>query len=1564
MSAGLDTSSKRHSPVKRPSTKSASVLPNTSTSNLSPRQSVGSRSVVYATGSELQGSTAGTTLSSTVSGSTELANRKHRQSTAQKSVSTRTQDIIIASASRESDKLPVPDAQGTIGALPLEDVHPEEMKNVPSREKNLYDTSIDGPGLLDVLSDEDKQKLLDKMLSNAADSLYPWTSIGVFSATGKGTTKTIDSRVIKAYMSENFYSDWYANTALTVGTCFFLWLFAYIGFSWWSLGFIFLTTMSLCFLEYRRFYRDVRDDLLRINVDETLSGREESMKWLNTFLAKFWVMYMPVFSQQVMEIANPILKDAAPGYGIDSLSLEEFTLGTKAPALKGVKSFTKKGKDIVEMQWSFAFTPNDTSEMTKNEIKEKVNPKISLGVTVGKGVVSKTLPVLVENINAAGNMRIAIRFGNVFPNIKIVSLQLLEPPLIDFALKPIGGDTLGLDIMSFLPGLKSFVKSMINSIAGPMLYAPNEFIVNVEDLMAQQANDAIGVLAVTLHSAQNLKGSEFIGNTVDPYIVLKTEKNLSPDTKDARTSVKSDVKNPVWDETLYVLVNSLDQKLTVSCYDFNNVRRDELIGSFEVNLNDFLQDPVLDNATSDLKSGPKVRGSLNYSMHWFPVIDPKLKELETVTSTASTATTDDSEDELIAGSSDTVAESGIAKITLEKVVDLSSCTSITRSLNPCAKLFVDNKLVKSFRTLRRSNEPMWNESIEVLVPSRSKSQVILSIYDDHVRGSTLLTKYTTNMEDLIGILESGKECVRGTPGGDIYLNVVWKPVQLTGTFSTTGGISSPMGCIRIFIDKAFVRSSLSGVGDIDPYFVVLLNKQRRYKSRHVSDCSSPIYGEFVYVPFTTKNQFITIALYDYQSVGSDRYIGSLTMPISELIKVDPTTGDVKPRDTFNDQLTSFNLKNKMNLTTKDEIYAMFSYIPVAKVYSPEELPALKELEDSLAERKLKFAETQRENQKAMETEPDKWEVVTIPDPFEEDELAVNSKAKLTLDELTAKNSGVLSLKLLSGKLSRPRSFLNILLDDILFPVHITPRFTAGSLPHETFNVFIRDLTHSKLCLRVTKKRVPKDKDHVISEYYLDTLKLLRQSYETPMDVDFFGSTVKLQAMYYPSDVEMPLEETVLDTGILKLNLVSGSHLLSADRNGKSDPFVEVYVNNKRMFKSKIIKKTLDPVWNEQVNVPIKSMSRSELVFHVFDWDRAGDNDDLGQTSADLKAIEPNKKYDWDLKLNTQGSIKVHAYFEPQYVKPDVEVLQRGAANVPLKAVEHVGHLGRGFAGVAGVGASVATGGVRKGGNLLKAIGSNIVPHPGSRKSMESTRASRRLSQTSKSYEETYNNNDDTIVSDNARTRLNQEDVRQNDEVPPEAPKLLEKDVQLQSTEGNATQGVSQIIQADTITTEPGVPASQLEANISDQNEKGLSEHKSHLNKTVLSHIRHRHNSNSNHSHHGHDSSLTILSCQGLNGTIQLRVSLLHDGSIREIHKTENKTVNKQGIATFNESCEFTNNPNASLLLTCMAHHRIGKNRDIGDVEIQLNDPRVLSAEPFTVSLADEQGQITVLVKLG
>ena len=88
------------------------------------------------------------------------------------------------------------------------------------------------------------------------------------------------------------------------------------------------------------------------------------------FLDKFWVIYMPALSETVMFQANEILKDQAPGFGIDALSLDEFTLGSKAPRVDSIKSYSKTGQDLIEMDWAFSFAPNDTDDMTKTKSKE------------------------------------------------------------------------------------------------------------------------------------------------------------------------------------------------------------------------------------------------------------------------------------------------------------------------------------------------------------------------------------------------------------------------------------------------------------------------------------------------------------------------------------------------------------------------------------------------------------------------------------------------------------------------------------------------------------------------------------------------------------------------------------------------------------------------------------------------------------------------------------------------------------------------------------------------------------------------------------------------------------------------------------------------------------------------------------------------------------------------------------------------------------------------------------------------------------------------------------------
>ena len=51
---------------------------------------------------------------------------------------------------------------------------------------------------------------------------------------------------------------------------------------------------------------------------------------------------------------------------------------------------------------------------------------------------------------------------------------------------------------------------------------------------------------------------------------------------------------------------------------------------------------------------------------------------------------------------------------------------------------------------------------------------------------------------------------------------------------------------------------------------------------------------------------------------------------------------------------------------------------------------------------------------------------------------------------------------------------------------------------------------------------------------------------------------------------------------VRVNLIRACNLVAGDKNGKSDPYVilQSSEDKKKKFKSKIKKKTLDPIWNE------------------------------------------------------------------------------------------------------------------------------------------------------------------------------------------------------------------------------------------------------------------------------------------------------------------------------------------------------------------------------------------------
>lgn len=62
-------------------------------------------------------------------------------------------------------------------------------------------------------------------------------------------------------------------------------------------------------------------------------------------------------------------------------------------------------EDIVIMDWALSFTPNDLMDITPRQAQKRVNPKIVLSIRVGKGGISKALPILLEDMEFTGKMR-------------------------------------------------------------------------------------------------------------------------------------------------------------------------------------------------------------------------------------------------------------------------------------------------------------------------------------------------------------------------------------------------------------------------------------------------------------------------------------------------------------------------------------------------------------------------------------------------------------------------------------------------------------------------------------------------------------------------------------------------------------------------------------------------------------------------------------------------------------------------------------------------------------------------------------------------------------------------------------------------------------------------------------------------------------------------------------------------------------------------------------------------------------------------------------------------------
>ena len=74
--------------------------------------------------------------------------------------------------------------------------------------------------------------------------------------------------------------------------------------------------------------------------------------------------------------------------------------------------------------------------------------------------------------------------------------------------------------------------------------------------------------------------------------------------------------------------------------------------------------------------------------------------------------------------------------------------------------------------------------------------------------------------------------------------------------------------------------------------------------------------------------------------------------------------------------------------------------------------------------------------------------------------------------------------------------------------------------------------------------------------------------------------------------------------------------------GLSDPYCKFCVDNKTLYKSRIVFKNLNPRWEESFTIPIEDLTK-QVIVKVYDYDRGRKDDYMGASEIDVSNLELN-----------------------------------------------------------------------------------------------------------------------------------------------------------------------------------------------------------------------------------------------------------------------------------------------------------------------------------------------------
>jgi len=107
---------------------------------------------------------------------------------------------------------------------------------------------------------------------------------------------------------------------------------------------------------------------------------------------------------------------------------------------------------------------------------------------------------------------------------------------------------------------------------------------------------------------------------------------------------------------------------------------------------------------------------------------------------------------------------------------------------------------------------------------------------------------------------------------------------------------------------------------------------------------------------------------------------------------------------------------------------------------------------------------------------------------------------------------------------------------------------------------------------------------------------------------------------------------------LVVRVIEARGLKAADFGGTSDPFAELRIKNDNFsYKTRTIKKTLNPFWDEEFTLAINDLEKDILSVKIYDFDQTTNNDLIGELEFYVASfINQQPKEEWKQVMERKG----------------------------------------------------------------------------------------------------------------------------------------------------------------------------------------------------------------------------------------------------------------------------------------------------------------------------------------